>query len=93
MAKEVIRVEGAIEEVLPDGFYRVKIIDEKYPREEPLLCKVAGRMKINFIKIIQGDYVTIEISPYDLTRGRIVYRHRSKPTVQRTESIPSTSHQ
>ncbi|MEO0271198.1 MAG: translation initiation factor IF-1 [candidate division WOR-3 bacterium] len=70
MAKKgVIRMEGTVQEVLPNTMFRVKL------DSGPLvLCHLSGKMRLNFIKILPGDRVLIELSPYDLTRGRIIYR-------------------
>lgn len=70
MAKKgVIRIEGTVQEVLPNTMFRVKL------DSGPLvLCHLSGKMRLNFIKILPGDRVVIELSPYDLTRGRIIYR-------------------
>ncbi|MEO0254088.1 MAG: translation initiation factor IF-1 [candidate division WOR-3 bacterium] len=70
MAKKgVIRMEGTVQEVLPNTMFRVKL------DSGPLvLCHLSGKMRLNFIKILPGDRVVIELSPYDLTRGRIIYR-------------------
>ena len=71
MAKEdVIKMEGVIEEVLPNTTYRVKI--ENF--ERAVLASLNGRMRMNNIKVLAGDVVELEFSPYDLTRGRITRR-------------------
>ena len=71
MAKEdVIKMEGVIEEVLPNTSYRVRI--ENF--EKPILANLNGRMRMNNIKVLTGDVVELEFSPYDLTRGRITRR-------------------
>lgn len=71
MAKEdTIKMEGVIEEVLPNTTYRVKI--ESF--DKPVLASLNGRMRMNNIKVLAGDTVELEFSPYDLTRGRITRR-------------------
>jgi translation initiation factor IF-1 len=71
LAKEdVIKMEGVIEEVLPNTSYRVRI--ENF--EKPILANLNGRMRMNNIKVLAGDVVELEFSPYDLTRGRITRR-------------------
>ena len=71
MAKEdVIKMEGVIEEVLPNTMYRVRI--ENFA--QPILASLNGRMRMNNIKVLAGDTVELEFSPYDLTRGRITRR-------------------
>jgi len=70
MAKEeAIRVEGTVEEALPNARFRV-VLDNGHR----LLAHVSGKMRMHFIRILPGDKVTVELSPYDLTKGRIVYR-------------------
>ncbi len=70
MAKsDVIQLDGQVEEVLPNAMFRV-IVNETHK----VLAVISGRMRQNRIQILTGDKVTIEMSPYDLTRGRIVYR-------------------
>ena len=71
MAKEeAIKMEGVIEEVLPNTTYRVRIDNF----EHPVLASLNGRMRMNNIKVLEGDTVELEFSPYDLTRGRITRR-------------------
>ena len=71
MAKDdIIELTGSVEEVLPGNMFRVKV--ENMPN--PLLCYMGGRLKQNKIRIIMGDNVRLEVSPYDLTKGRVTYR-------------------
>ena len=67
--KEIIQVEGDVTEVLPGTKFKVKIDDG-----HELLAHISGKMRMNYIKILPGDKVIIEMSPYDLTKGRIVRR-------------------
>ena len=69
MAKDVIRVEGKVIEALPNAMFRVEL-----DNGHRVLAHVSGRMRMNFIRILPGDQVTVELSPYDLAKGRIVYR-------------------
>ncbi|MDA8160047.1 MAG: translation initiation factor IF-1 [Desulfobacteraceae bacterium] len=70
MAKEeAIQVEGTIIEPLPNAMFRVEL-----ENGHRVLAHISGKMRMHFIKILPGDKVTIELSPYDLTRGRIVFR-------------------
>ncbi|MBI4846639.1 MAG: translation initiation factor IF-1 [Candidatus Omnitrophica bacterium] len=70
MAKESgIQVEGKILETLPNAMFRVEL-----ENGHKVLAHVSGKMRMHFIRILPGDKVTIELSPYDLTRGRIIYR-------------------
>lgn len=72
MAKEeAIEVEGTVVELLPNAMFRVELENEMV-----ILAHISGKMRMNFIKILPGDKVTVQLSPYDLTRGRIVYRTR-----------------
>lgn len=70
MAKEdPIEVEGRVVEPLPNAMFRVEL-----DNGHRVLAHISGKMRMHFIKILPGDKVTVELSPYDLTRGRIVYR-------------------
>ena len=72
MAKEEgIEVEGVIIETLPNAMFRVEL-----KNGHRVLAHISGRMRKHFIKILPGDQVTVELTPYDLRRGRIVYRER-----------------
>ena len=67
--KEAIEVEGIVEEPLPNGMFRVKL-----PNGHKVLAHISGKIRLHYIKILPGDKVLIELSPYDLSRGRITYR-------------------
>jgi translation initiation factor IF-1 len=69
MAKDVIRMEGRVREALPNAMFRVEL-----ENGHKVLAHVSGRMRMHFIRILPGDQVTVELSPYDLAKGRIVYR-------------------
>jgi translation initiation factor IF-1 len=70
MAKEdAIEVEGIVVEPLPNAMFRVEL-----PNGHRILAHISGKMRMHFIRILPGDKVTVELSPYDLSRGRIVYR-------------------
>lgn len=70
MAKEdVIEVEGTVREPLPNAMFRVELENGHI-----VLAHISGKMRMNFIRILPGDKVKLEVSPYDLTRGRITYR-------------------
>ncbi|MCS7317765.1 MAG: translation initiation factor IF-1 [Candidatus Dojkabacteria bacterium] len=69
MSKDFIYLQGIVKEVLPNNFFKVKI-NENYE----ILGIPSGKMKMNKIKILCGDKVKVEISPYDLTKGRIIWR-------------------
>lgn len=70
--KDVIEVQGTVVEPLPNGMFRVEI-----DNGHRVLAHVSGKIRMHFIRILPGDKVTLELSPYDLTRGRITYRHRT----------------
>jgi len=73
MAKEdAIEVEGTVMETLPNAMFRVEL-----PNCHRILAHISGKMRMHFIRILPGDKVTVELSPYDLTRGRITYRSKS----------------
>jgi len=67
--KEVLRVRGEVVESLPNSTFRVKLENEHI-----VLCHISGRIRKHYIRILTGDRVIVEFSPYDLTQGRIVYR-------------------
>jgi translation initiation factor IF-1 len=69
--EEGIQVEGTVVEPLPNATFRVEL-----ENGHKVLAHISGKMRMHFIKILPGDKVTIELSPYDLTRGRIVYRYK-----------------
>ena len=69
--KEAIEVEGVVSESLRDATFRVKL-----PNGHEVMAKISGRLRVNYIRILPGDRVLVELSPYDLTRGRITYRFR-----------------
>ena len=72
MAKEeTIQVEGKVVELLPNAMFRVEL-----DNGHQILAHISGKMRMHFIRILPGDKVTVELSPYDLTRGRIVYRYK-----------------
>ena len=74
MSKEdAIEVMAVVREPLPNGMFRVQL--ENKP-DHKVLAHISGRMRKNFIRILPGDRVAVELSPYDLTRGRIVYRYK-----------------
>lgn len=70
-SKDVIEVEGTVIEPLPNAMFRVEL-----KNGHKVLAHVSGKIRMNFIRILAGDRVMVELSPYDLTRGRIVYRYK-----------------
>lgn len=72
MAKEkAVEVEGRVTESLPNAMFRVAL-----PNGHTVLAHVSGKIRMHFIKILPGDTVKLELSPYDLSRGRIIYRYK-----------------
>ena len=72
MAKDdVIVIDGKVIEALPNAMFRVEL-----DNGHVVLCHISGKMRMHYIKILRGDKVTVEISPYDLSRGRIIYRKK-----------------
>jgi len=67
--EEPIRVEAVVKEALPNAMFRVEL-----PNGHKILAHVSGKMRMHFIRILPGDKVTVEMSPYDLEKGRIIYR-------------------
>lgn len=78
MAKEgVIEVEGEVQEALPNTMFRVLVKSDQIPgstEDKLILCHLSGKMRIHYVRILPGDKVKVEITPYDLNRGRITYR-------------------
>jgi len=70
--KEVIELEGTVVETLPNALFKVEL-----ENGHVILAHISGKMRMHYIRIIPGDRVAIEMTPYDLTKGRIVYRHRA----------------
>ncbi|MDR1564075.1 MAG: translation initiation factor IF-1 [Oscillospiraceae bacterium] len=72
MSKEdVIEIEGIVEEALPNATFKVKL-----PNGHQILAHISGKLRMNFIRILPGDKVTVEMSPYDLSKGRITWRSK-----------------
>jgi translation initiation factor IF-1 len=69
--EEAIKVEGIVLETLPNAMFKVEL-----ENKHQVLAHISGKMRMHFIKILPGDKVTVELSPYDLTRGRITYRSK-----------------
>jgi len=71
VGKDVIEMEGTVVEALPNAMFRVQLING-----HTVLAHASGKIRMHYIRILPGDRVTVELSPYDLTRGRITYRHK-----------------
>ena len=69
--KETIEVEGTVAEPLPNGMFRVEL-----PNGHKVLAHISGKIRLHYIKILPGDKVLVQLSPYDLNRGRITYRFK-----------------
>lgn len=69
--KDVIEIDGTITETLPNAMFRVEL-----ENGHEVLAHISGKMRMNYIRILKGDRVLVELSPYDLTRGRITYRYK-----------------
>lgn len=69
--KEVIEIEGTILEALPNANFKVEL-----ENGHEVLAHISGKMRMHYIKILPGDKVTLEMTPYDLSKGRITYRHK-----------------
>jgi len=73
MSKNVIEITGTVEEALPNAMFRVNLDNGKL-----IMAHVSGKIRVHYIKIVPGDSVTVEMSPYDLTKGRITKRLTGK---------------
>lgn len=69
--EDIIELEGKVLEALPNAMFKVEL-----ENKHVILAHLSGKMRMHFIRILPGDRVTVEISPYDLTKGRITYRHK-----------------
>lgn len=69
--QDVIEIEGTVTEALPNAMFMVEL-----PNGKSILAHISGKLRMNFIRILPGDKVTVEMSPYDLTRGRITWRSK-----------------
>lgn len=69
--QDVIEIEGTVTEALPNAQFMVEL-----PNGRKILAHISGKLRMNFIRILTGDHVTVEMSPYDLTRGRIIWRSK-----------------
>ena len=76
MSKDVIELIGVVEESYPNATFSVKILSPQ-AKDHKILCTLAGRMRVYRVRILPGDRVKVEMTPYDLEKGRIVYRYRS----------------
>ncbi len=78
--KDAIEVAGKVVELLPNTMFRIEL-----DNGHRVLAHISGKMRLNFIRILPGDRVVLEMSPYDLTKGRITYRHKESSSPQPTK--------
>jgi translation initiation factor IF-1 len=71
VSNDAIEIEGTVKEVLPNATFRVQL-----ENGHPVLVYLSGKMRQNYIRVLEGDRVKVELSPYDLSRGRITYRYK-----------------
>ena len=83
---DIIEVEGEVTELLPNTKFRVKL-----PNGHVLLAHISGKMRMNFIKILPGDHVMVEVSKYDLNKGRITYRSKGQGWPEEKKKISYSS--
>ena len=69
--KDVIEIEGVVVDALPNAMFKVKL-----DNDHQIIAHISGKLRMNFIRILPGDKVTVELSPYDLTKGRITWRKK-----------------
>ena len=79
--KDAIEVAGKVVELLPNTMFRIEL-----DNGHRVLAHISGKMRLNFIRILPGDRVVLEMSPYDLTKGRITYRHKESSSPKPTKS-------
>jgi len=72
MAKDVLELDGTVTEALPNAMFKVKLDG----LDKEVLCHISGKIRMNYIKIVPGDKVKVEINPYSLDKGRITYRYK-----------------
>ena len=89
--KEVISALGRVVETLPNAEFLVELIEDAYSGHR-LKARISGKMRMHHIKIILGDYLKIEINPYDLNRGRLTFRYRNKESaLQEMQQIKNSN--
>jgi len=87
VSKDVIELIGIVEESFPNATFRVRVTSEQ-AKDHQLLCHLAGRMRVNRVRILPGDRVKLEMTPYDLNKGRIVYRFAPNQPAQIGPIVP-----
>ncbi|QQR83366.1 translation initiation factor IF-1 [Candidatus Peregrinibacteria bacterium] len=88
MAKQVLEVEGKVIECLSNATFKVELLGDAY-KGHVVIAHVSGKVRMNYIRILPGDMVTVEMTPYDLSKGRITYRHKgpSRKPDHKDESV------
>ncbi len=76
MGKDTIQVEGVVLSCLPSTEFEVQISDQSSPLNHVVRAHISGKMRMNYIRILPGDKVTLELTPYELRQGRITFRHK-----------------
>ncbi|PIP65690.1 translation initiation factor IF-1 [Candidatus Peregrinibacteria bacterium CG10_big_fil_rev_8_21_14_0_10_49_16] len=89
MTKDVIELIGIVEETFPNATFRVRILSSE-AKDHELHCHLAGRMRVHRVHILPGDRVKVEMTPYDLQKGRITYRFRSDQDISLQSEQPAT---
>ncbi len=91
MSKDVIELIGVVEEAFPNATFRVRVTSDQAKGHE-LHCTLAGRMRVHRVRILPGDRVRVEMTPYDLEKGRIVYRFPAQGPIPGSDPVsPSSS--
>ncbi len=94
MAKEMITVEGKVLECLSNANFKVEVrLSEELKEVHIVHAHVSGRIRVNNIRILPGDLVTVEMTPYDLSKGRITYRHSSPKKDSKAAALPEAENQ
>lgn len=88
MAKDVLRLQGEVTEALPNAMFRVTLENGL-----DILAHLSGKMRIHYIKVVAGDWVTVELTPYDLSKGRIVTRLKPEEARLLAQGLSTTSNQ
>lgn len=90
MSKDVIELIGITEETFPNATFKVRVLSPQ-AKDHVLLCTLAGRMRVSRVRILPGDRVKVEMTPYDLEKGRIVYRFRSDQKIAELGEVVSAN--
>lgn len=87
MSKDVIELVGVVVESYPNATFRVRVTSDQ-AKDHELLCHLAGRMRVNRVRILPGDKVKLEMTPYDLSKGRIIYRFLANAPMNNPSASP-----